>query len=302
MLDEVLAYLAPRDGGVYCDATVGGGGHAERILEASSPSGRIIGIDRDPNALSAARARLARFGDRATFIHGTFADASTLLEAAGVPAVDGLLVDLGVSSPQLDHPERGFSFQKEGPLDMRMDPTTGESAAELIAHLPVDDLAVLLRNFGEERYARRIARAIKDAYARGDLQTTTRLAEVIARTIPTRERHKDPATRTFQALRIAVNDELSQLDRLLASFPILLRPGGRFVVISFHSLEDVRVKHRFRELARVSGLPPDLAVQLGERHQAEVQILTRKPVVATADEVAQNPRARSAKLRAAERL
>lgn len=302
LVDEAVAYLAPRQGGVYCDATVGGGGHAERILEASSPTGRLVGIDRDPSALLAARTRLERFGDRVTLLHGTFAEADRLLDELGLLPVDGFLLDLGVSSPQLDRPERGFSFQKEGPLDMRMDPTSGESAAELIARIDVDGLAAILRDYGEERYARRIARAIKAAAAEGSLQTTTELAAVVARAVPTRERHKDPATRTFQALRIAVNEELSQLERFLADFPALVRPQGRVVVIAFHSLEDVRVKNRFRELARVSGLPADLAKQLGEKYRAEVQILTRKPVVATSEEVAKNPRARSAKLRAAERL
>jgi 16S rRNA (cytosine1402-N4)-methyltransferase len=302
MADEALAYLAPREGGIYCDATLGGGGHAERILEASSPSGRLVGIDRDPSALSAARARLERFGDRVTLHHGTFAEAGGLLDELGLAPIDGFLLDLGVSSPQLDRSERGFSFQKEGPVDMRMDPTAGESAADLIGRLDVDELGAILRNYGEERYARRIARAIKESAAAGSLQTTTDLAAVVARAVPTRERHKDPATRTFQALRIAVNEELSQLDQFLADFPRWVRPGGRVVIISFHSLEDVRVKKCFRDLARTSGLPVDLAKQLGEKYRAEVQILTRKPVVATDEEVARNPRARSAKLRAAERL
>jgi 16S rRNA (cytosine1402-N4)-methyltransferase len=300
--DETLHYLEPRGGGVYCDATLGGGGHTLRLLQADPPIARAIGIDRDPAALAAAGERLASFGERATLVHGTFDQASTILSRLGVVPIDGFVLDLGVSSPQLDQAARGFSFQKEGPLDMRMDPSSGETAESLIRRAAVDELADLLRRYGEERYAGRIARAIKEGVAAGSISNTHELAALIARSVPTHERHKDPATRTFQALRIAVNDELGQLERFLDGFLDLLKPGGRIVVIAFHSLEDVQVKNRFRDLARDSGLPADIAAKMGVRARARLRLLTRKPVVASAEEVARNPRARSAKLRAAEKL
>lgn len=296
LADEAVRFLAPRAGEVYCDATLGGGGHAERILEASSPDGRLVGIDRDPSALDAARARLQRFGDRVTLVHGTFGEAREILGRLGVVPIDGFMLDVGVSSPQLDRAERGFSFQREGPLDMRMDPTRGETARALIERVSVDELADLIRRYGEERYAGRIARAIKQAAP----ETTTDLAAVIARAVPTRERSKDPATRTFQALRIVVNDELGQLERFLQDFPSLLKPGGRVVVIAFHSLEDSLVKDRFRELAKEPNVPPDLVEKMGLK-PAELELLTRKPVWASDEENARNPRARSARLRAAVR-
>jgi len=301
MPDETLKLLAPRAGGVYCDATLGGGGHAERILQATAPDGRLIGIDRDPAALQAAGARLSPFGERVTLVHGSFGEARAILERLGVVPVDGFVLDLGVSSPQLDRGERGFSFRQPGPLDMRMDPTAGETAEGLIRRIGVDELADILRRYGEERYAGRIARAIKDAVMQGAVTSTTELAALIARAVPTRERHKDPATRTFQALRIAVNDELGQLERFLADFPSLVRPGGRVVIIAFHSLEDGLVKNRFRDLAKESGYPPDIAAKLG-LPPPTVKVLTRKPVEPSEAEVAANPRARSAKLRAAELL
>ncbi len=301
MPEETVALLAPRAGGVYCDATLGGGGHAERILRATAPDGRLIGIDRDPAALAAAGERLAPFGERVTLVHGAFGEARAILERIGASSVDGFVLDLGVSSPQLDRGERGFSFRAEGPLDMRMDPTGGETAEGLIRRVGVDELADLLRRYGEERYAGRIARAVKDAVMAGDVSSTTELAALVARAAPTRERHKDPATRTFQALRIAVNDELGQLERFLADFPSLVRPGGRVVVIAFHSLEDGLVKNRFRNLAKESGYPPDIAAKMGLAPPT-VKVLTRKPLEPSDEEVAGNPRARSAKLRGCEVL
>lgn len=301
LADEALHYLAPRAGGVYCDATLGGGGHALRILEASAPDGRLIGIDRDPSALEAARGRLERFGDRVTLVHGRFGDARSLLEELGLRPIDGFVLDVGVSSPQLDRAARGFSFQREGPLDMRMDPTRGETARALLERVSIDELAYILRRYGEERFAGRIARTIKEQVEAGGLHTTTELAALVARAVPTRERAKDPATRTFQALRIVVNDELGELERFLESFVELVKPGGRVVVIAFHSLEDALVKNRFRDLAKQPNVPPDLAAQLGIP-QAKLKLLTRKPVWPSEAEVAANPRARSARLRAAERL
>src|SRR4051812_9558028 len=301
MPEETLALLQPRAGGVYCDATLGGGGHAERILRATAPDGRLVGIDRDPAALAAAGARLSPFGDRVTLVHGTFGDARAILERLGLVPIDGFVLDLGVSSPQLDRGARGFSFRNEGPLDMRMDPTGGETAEALIRRIGIDELADLLRRWGEERYAGRIARAIKEGVMAGEITSTTEMAGVIARVVPSRERHKDPATRTFQALRIAVNDELGELERFLADFPSLVKPGGRVVVIAFHSLEDGLVKNRFRDLAKESGYPPDIAAKMG-LPPATVKVLTRKPLEASAAEVQANPRARSAKLRGAEML
>jgi 16S rRNA (cytosine1402-N4)-methyltransferase len=302
--EEVVHHLAPRPGGLYCDATVGGGGHARRILEASAPDGRLVGIDRDPDALAAARERLAPFGGRVTLVHGAFGDARQILSDLGAIPVDGFLLDLGISSPQVDRAERGFSFQREGPLDMRMDPTRGETCSELLRRASPDELADILREYGEEPFARRIARAIKEALDEERLATTSDLAAVVAAALPARElqfRKTDPATRTFQALRMAVNDELAQIERFLGDFPACVRAGGRVVVIAFHSLEDRLVKNRFRDLARDPGLPVDVARAMGIRPDPELELLTRKPVTASEAELARNPRARSAKLRAAER-
>jgi 16S rRNA (cytosine1402-N4)-methyltransferase len=283
LLRETIEALAPRDGGVYCDCTLGRGGHAEAMLEASAPSGRLIGLDRDPSAIEACKERLARFGDRITFVHARFGRVKEALENLGVAGVDGLLADLGVSSPQLDAAERGFSFRQSGPLDMRMDPTSGAGAKEAIASLDVSTLADVLFDLGEERKSRPIARAIKRAESEGQLETTDDLRNaVIAAVGKSPKSPIDPATRTFQALRLYVNDELGELDRLLASLPAVLNEGGVAAIISFHSLEDRAVKNTFKG-------EPTLAP------------LTKKPVVAGDEETARNPRARSAKLRAARR-
>jgi 16S rRNA (cytosine1402-N4)-methyltransferase len=292
MRDEVLTYLAPRTSGVYCDATLGFGGHARAVLEASAPAGRLVGLDRDPDAIAAATEALRPFGERVTLVHAPFSRLRTVLERAGALPLDGCLVDLGVSSPQLDRAERGFSFRRPGPLDMRMDPTSGETAAEFLGRVDQDELEAVLRDFGEERYAGRIARAIVEARGREDLSTTGALAALVARSVPRHERHKDPATRTFQALRIAVNGELAELERFLADAPGCLRPGGRLVVIAFHSLEDRLVKRRLRALAAGQGTADD----------PPFRVLTKHVVVPSDEERARNPRARSARLRAAERL
>ena len=302
MRDEVVRLLAPRQGGVYVDGTVGLGGHAAALLEMASDC-RLIGIDRDPHALRAAAPLLARFGDRARLIHGNYRNAPALLAAFGISAVDGLLLDLGVSSLQLDRPERGFSFRHDGPLDMRMDPTRGTSAAELVAALDVDRLTEILRRYGEERFSARIARAIVEARRLTPLETTGALARVVRGAIPRRTWSPgfDPATRTFQALRIAVNDELEGLEKGLEAGFSLLRGGGAMVVISFHSLEDRRVKRFFRDKAADCVCPPDLPICACDK-RVEAEILTRKPLLASAAEVAGNPRARSAKLRAARKV
>lgn len=291
LVDEAMGFLAPKPGGVFCDATLGLGGHAARILQLSAPDGRLVGLDRDSSALARARSSLAAFADRVTFVHARFGSLREVLEGLGIASVDGCLVDLGVSSLQLDTAERGFSFAKPAPLDMRMDPSQGESAAELLLRVSEDELERVLRELGEERFARKIARAIVEARGRGQLTTTTALATLIGRVVPFRERNKDPATRTFQALRIAVNDELGELERFLAAAPGYLRPGGRLVVISFHSLEDRLVKRAFRALAGAAAAPG-----LGLR------ILTKHVVTASDEERRRNPRSRSAKLRALERV
>jgi 16S rRNA (cytosine1402-N4)-methyltransferase len=292
LLQETLAYLAPRPGGTYCDATLGYAGHAAAILDASAPDGQLVGLDRDPDALAAAREALAPYGDRTRLVHTPFSRVREALAGAGAPLLDGCVVDLGVSSPQLDRAERGFSFKRSGPLDMRMDPTTGESAADYLRRADEEEIEAVLRDFGEERHARRIARAIVEARAVEPLDTTGALAALVARTIGRYER-KDPATRTFQALRIRVNRELEELDRFLDEIPHCLKPGGRLVVIAFHSIEDRIVKRRLRALA---------GKDAGAAQPPLLKILTKHVVVAGDEERARNPRARSAHLRAAERL
>ncbi len=279
---ETIALLAPRAGGVYCDATLGRGGHAEAILEASAPDGRLFAIDRDTQALDESRERLSRFGDRVRWVHGRFGDVRALMQMENAPLLDGLVADLGVSSPQLDEAERGFSFRSEGPLDMRMDRSEGRMARELIAELSERELADVIYQYGEERRSRPIARAIKQAEERGELSTTADLRRACVRVLGPARGGIDPATRTFQALRIAVNEELSELDALLAALPHVLADDGVAVLISFHSLED-------------------RAVKLALRDAKDLTALTKKPVIAGDEESDANPRARSAKLRAARR-
>lgn len=287
LVDEVMGFLSPRPGGLYCDATLGLGGHAARIMQLSAPSGRLVGLDRDEQALAQARTTLASYAGRVTFVHARFGSLPNTLHDLGLWPLDGCLIDLGVSSLQLDSAERGFSFSKPAPLDMRMDQSQGESAAALLGRLSAEELAQVLRDLGEERFSRPIARAI--VAARGPALTTTALAGLIARVVPARERGKNPATRSFQALRIMVNDELGELERFLAEAPACLRPGGRLVVLSYHSLEDRMVKRAFRAAA-------------GPGAGARLRILTKHVVTPAAPELRQNPRSRSAKLRAVERL
>jgi len=296
---EVVELLRPGPGRLLLDCTLGGGGHAELFLEAGA---QVIGVDRDPRAVAAARARLARYGEAFRAVRADFRDARGALDALGMGEVDGALADLGVSSPQLDEPGRGFSFARPGPLDMRM-AQEGETLAELLARVDERELARILRRYGEEPFARPIARAVKRAVSSGELPDTARLAEVVAGAIPRRAwpRRIHPATRTFQALRIAVNDELGSLAAWLESLPSLVRVGGRAAAISFHSLEDRMVKERFRALTRACTCPPDLPVcACGAR--ASFAPVTRKAVVAGEAEVARNPRARSARLRVVERI
>ncbi|MCP3981636.1 MAG: 16S rRNA (cytosine(1402)-N(4))-methyltransferase RsmH [bacterium] len=303
LLPETLELLAPRSDAVFVDGTLGAGGHAEALLEATSPNGRVLGIDRDTAALELARARLARFGDRFVGLHGEHADLRELVRQQGLDAVDGVLLDLGVSSMQLDDPGRGFSFRADGPLDMRMDTTTGRTAAELVAETDGAELKRILRDYGEERQAGRIARAIVRARDERPIATTAELAELVARVLgPAARRFKiHPATRTFQALRIAVNCELDRLEAAVHDAVLLLRPTGRVVVLAYHSLEDRIVKHTLRGLAERCNCPPRLPV-CGCGRENIVRLLTGKPTRPSDEEIARNPRSRSARLRAAERL
>ena len=287
MRAEVLAHLQPARAGLFVDCTVGLGGHACALLEAGAT--RLIGLDRDPDALAEARLTLAPWADRVELVHADYRDLDSVLDRSGVQLIDGALADLGVSSLQFDAPGRGFSFQRDEPLDMRMDRTGGDTAADLVARATERELADAIYAYGEERFSRRIARALVEARRVQAIQTTGRLATIVRRALPRRGRVRiDPATRTFQALRIWVNRELVGLDRFLETAVRRLRAGARLVVITFHSLEDRIVKHTFRALAE------------GER--ATVKVLTRKPIVPGDEEVLRNPRARSAKLRAAERV
>lgn len=300
---EVLAYLAPRSGGVYVDGTLGGGGHSRLILEASAPDGVLIGFDRDPSALAAAGERLSSYGDRVRLVRGNYGEMAEALNNLGIDAVDGFLLDIGVSSHQLDTAERGFSFQTDAPLDMRMDPDAGTTAATLVNELAEDELARIIRDYGEERWAKRVASFIAKARQEKEIESTLQLVDIVKGAIPRGawEERIHPATRTFQALRIAVNDELGSLERGLAAGIELLAPGGRGVVISFHSLEDRIVKNTFRRYAQGCTCPKDFprCVCGGK---PRLRILTGRPVVAGEAEVAENPRARSAKLRAVEKL
>jgi 16S rRNA (cytosine1402-N4)-methyltransferase len=286
MVAEVLEHLAPSRGGVFVDCTVGLGGHAKALLDAGAS--RVVGFDRDPAALERARDALQDFGDRVELVHSDYRRVSEVLDAKGLKEIDGLLADLGVSSMQLDAPGRGFSFRRDEPLDMRMDTTTGPTAAEAIRDADERTLADVIYEFGEERHARRIARALVEQRQRAAIDTTGRLAEIVRRAIPRKGYMRiDPATRTFQAIRIWVNRELEALDTFLGDAARRLAPGGRMAVITFHSLEDRIVKHTLRSL--------QAAGEIG------LTIRTKRPVVPSEVEIEGNPRARSAKLRAAER-
>ena len=286
MTAEVLEFLQPSRGGLFVDCTVGLGGHSRAILGAGAS--RLIGLDRDLGALAESRQSLAPWADRVELVHSDYRALDAVLDDRGIEFIDGALADLGLSSFQLGGADRGFSFQRDEPLDMRMDQSAGDTAAELLARVGEEDLANLIYRYGEERFSRRIARAIVDARHEAPVDTTGRLAAIVRRAVPRRGSMRiDPATRTFQALRIWVNRELEGLDRFVETAARRLRVGARLVVITFHSLEDRVVKHTLRALDRG-------AVQL-------VTVLTKKPVVAGDAELAANPRARSAKLRAAER-
>lgn len=300
--DEVIRFLEPENGKTYLDGTLGGGGHAALILE-KAPEAFLVGIDRDQSALSAAAARLAAHSDHIRLLHGDFAGISGHLNDLGIPAIDGFILDLGVSSHQLDTRERGFSFQQDAPLDMRMDTSSGETAADLVNGLPEAELERILLEYGEERWAKRIASFIVKERAESPVTTTLRLVDIIKGAVPKAkwDERIHPATRTFQALRIAVNSELASLEQGMRAALDLLKPGGRGVIISFHSLEDRIVKHIFREYAEGCTCPRQLPICVCGK-QPRVKILTGRPVTATQMETDTNPRARSAKLRAVEKL
>jgi 16S rRNA (cytosine1402-N4)-methyltransferase len=303
LLRETVDLLALDGGATVVDATLGLGGHTEAMLEAVGPEGRVLGIDRDSQALELARQRLAPFGDAFAAIHGNHTDLLKLLRQNGVFAVDGILFDLGVSSLQLDDPERGFSFRGDGPLDMRMDRQSGHTAEEILATSSEQELRQLIWSYGEERRAGAIARAVVEQRERQPLTRTLELAELVKRVLgPAAQRYRiHPATRTFQALRIAVNREIDDLERLVTEATSVLRRGGRLAVISYHSLEDRAVKHAMKSLAERCVCPPKLPV-CGCGRENLLKLMTSKPVRPTTSEIARNPRSRSAKLRVGERL
>lgn len=297
LYDEVMRFLAPQAGGRYIDGTLGAGGHTAGLLAGSAPDGRVLAFDRDPEAIAFARRRLGAPAERLTTVNASFAEMGTLAPANGFTDVDGILLDLGLSSRQLDDPARGFSFRFEAPLDMRFDPAQSTTAADLINTLSAEELADIFYRYGEERHSRRIARTI---VARRPLRTTRELADLVAGLSRGRSRIH-PATRVFQALRIAVNDELGALERVLPAARDLLASGGRLAIISFHSLEDRMVKHQFREWSKSCICPPRQPICTCD-HEATVEVLTRQVVTASEEEIARNPRSRSARLRVMEKL
>lgn len=283
LFEETIDALLPRDGARYIDCTFGGGGHSVAILERSAPGGRLLALDRDPLAIEHGAARLAPFSGRAILRKGAFSALRQWADEEGFDEVDGILADIGTSSPQLDRAERGFSFQQDGPLDMRMDTESGETALELIERLDVGELADTIYAYGDERRSRAIARSIKENLEKGEIETTLDLRRAIVRVLGPKRGRTDPATRTFQALRIAVNDELGELKTLLDVAPSILKVGGRVAIITFHSHEDRLVKWAFREDPRL-------------------KVITKKPLVPSEAELEANPRARPSKLRVAERV
>lgn len=303
LLQEVLEWMDVKPDGVYCDGTLGGGGHSGAMLRLSGGTATLYGIDRDMTAIEAATARLREFpGFHA--LHGNFHDGKALLMAAGAPKLDGVLLDLGVSSPQLDRGERGFSYHEDAPLDMRMDVSQGQTAADLLNSASEQELCRIIRDYGEEKWAARIAQMICEHRAKKPMETTFDLVHAVDAAIPKAVRRKDdghPARRTFQAIRIAVNDELDPLDKAICDFVDCLKPGGRMLVITFHSLEDRLVKRCFQRLQNPCTCPPKAPICTCGKKPV-VKILAHGTVAPTEEEVARNPRARSAKLRVAQKL
>lgn len=310
LCDKVIDFLSPKSDGIYIDGTVGLGGHSAAILETSAPNGRVIGIDLDVEALSIAKSRLHVFGERSSLINGNFAEMDALLETRhSIHAVDGIVLDLGVSSLQLDTPHRGFSFNHTGPLDMRMNARqmlnsereTDITAMRVVNNSPMDALVDIFKRYGEERFARRIAHRIIQTRQETPIMTTTQLAKIVKRAVPKGVSKIHPATRVFQALRIHINAELENLETGLDVAIQLLRQGGCLCIITFHSLEDRIVKHYFQKCARTCICPPKTPICICE-HTASLEILTKRPISPDAVEVQHNPRARSAKLRVARKL
>jgi len=303
MPNEVLEGLSLRQGGTYVDCTLGGAGHSEAILNHIGPNGCLVALDQDPAALVTAEKRLAPFRGRVELVRANFASLTEVLNQLGIKEVDGILFDLGVSSYQLDNPTRGFSYQHDALLDMRMDPEQETTAGDLVNNLPVEELARIIKDYGEERWASRIASFIGEERKHHPVETTARLVEIIKKAVPAGARREGPhpAKRTFQALRIAVNKELEILNGAVRSAVRFLRPGGRICVITFHSLEDRIIKDLFRQLASPCSCPRSFPVCVcGEKK--EIRIITAKPLIASTAELEENPRARSAKLRIAEKI
>ena len=298
LLNEAVEALQVKVDGIYVDCTFGRGGHSRLILEKLGERGRLVALDKDPAAVDAGRA----IGDRRfQLVHSGFEHLDEVLRMLGVEKVDGVLLDLGVSSPQLDDDQRGFSFRFDAPLDMRMDTSCGQTAAEWLASVDEGELAEVIRDYGEERFARQIARAIVAARQEWEILTTKQLSDIVAQSVRTREPGKNPATRTFQAIRIYINRELEELENVLPQCMGCLKTGGRMAVISFHSLEDRMVKHFMRDMAQGDKLPKNIPIRAADVPRSKVRLIG-KPIYASDEEVAANPRARSAVLRVAERL
>lgn len=303
LLQECIDALNIRPDGIYLDGTLGGAGHSSQIARRLTEGGRLIGVDRDRTALAAAKERLAPYADRVTLVHSNFAEIDAILDSLGIPAVDGMLFDLGVSSPQLDDASRGFSYMADAPLDMRMDKDDALTAGEVVNTWPQGELRRILYDYGEERYAPQIAAAICRAREKAPVETTLELVDIIRSAMPAQalREKQHPAKRSFQAIRIAVNDELGAVSRMMQAAVGRLNPGGRLAVITFHSLEDRIVKSEMQQAARGCTCPPEFPVCVCGK-KPRVKLVTRKPIVSGPAELEENPRARSAKLRVAEKL
>ena len=303
LLQECIDALNIRPDGIYLDGTLGGAGHSSQIARRLTEGGRLIGVDRDRTALAAAKERLAPYADRVTRVHSNFAEIDAILDSLGIPAVDGMLFDLGVSSPQLDDASRGFSYMADAPLDMRMDKDDALTAGEVVNTWPQGELRRILYDYGEERYAPQIAAAICRAREKAPVETTLELVDIIRSAMPAQalREKQHPAKRSFQAIRIAVNDELGAVSRMMQAAVGRLNPGGRLAVITFHSLEDRIVKSEMQQAARGCTCPPEFPVCICGK-KSLVKLVTRKPIVSGPAELEENPRARSAKLRVAEKL
>ena len=303
LLQECIDALNIRPDGIYLDGTLGGAGHSSQIARRLTEGGRLIGVDRDRTALAAAKERLAPYADRVTLVHSNFAEIDAILDSLGIPAVDGMLFDLGVSSPQLDDASRGFSYMADAPLDMRMDKDDALTAGEVVNTWPQGELRRILYDYGEERYAPQIAAAICRAREKAPVDTTLELVDIIRSAMPAQalREKQHPAKRSFQAIRIAVNDELGAVSRMMQAAVGRLNPGGRLAVITFHSLEDRIVKSEMQQAARGCTCPPEFPVCVCGKKPL-VKLVTRKPIVSGPAELEENPRARSAKLRVAEKL